>query len=73
MEARGSAAPGEEGCWFAAVGSPAAYLIAEASPRCGGEASVVCSVSSHALARVTSGGGSSQLAGVLETGQLLFQ
>ena len=30
----------EEGCWFTVVGAPATSRIAEASPRCGGEASV---------------------------------
>lgn len=34
-------ASSEEGRLFAVVGSPGTLLIAEASPRCGGEASVV--------------------------------
>lgn len=68
------AVSGEEGRWFALVG---AFLpiVDEASPRCGGEASVLCSgsVSSHTLARVPRGGRTSLLAGLLEAGQLLFQ
>ena len=51
------------------------FINAEASPRCYGEASVLCSgsVSSHTLARVPRGGRFSLLAGLLEVGQLLFQ
>ena len=68
------AVSGEEGRWFALVG---AFLpiVDEASPRCGGEASVLCSgsVLSRTLARVPSGGRSSLLAGVSEVCQLLFQ
>lgn len=75
MEGRGSAAFVEEGRWFALVGPPAASLIAEASPRNCGDASVgpSGSVLSHALARMPSGSRSSLLAGLLEAGQLLFQ
>ena len=41
VEGRGPAVSHEEGFWYAAVGFPAASLIAEASPHCGREASVV--------------------------------
>ena len=66
VEGRGSAASVEEGRLFALVGSPAAFRIAEASPRCCGEASVVRSdsVSHLALAWVPSGYGSSLPAGL---------